>query len=454
MKRDRELPSETSTQMRRTVANGVYAIAEYASQPIGLLLAVPYLLRHMGAAQFGVWVLASSAVNGGNALSTGFSDAAIKYVSMYRGRGDASGVTRVVRSMLSINLALSVVIAIVLWVFAPLATSHIAHIDATMRYACQLSIRIGSLLLVVRSINDVFAGTLRAFEQYGPPVRISIYSRLASLIAAIVLVTRGLGVVEVMLATLCVSAFAAIAQGWALRAAMGKITLLPSLRRETLTMIAGFGCFSWLQALSAVIFGQADRLVIGVLLGTPAVAGYALCDQAVQTIHGTVAAGFHVLFPHLSARLESESLTQVKHTLATAFKSNVALAVLLGVPIIVFSRPILALWVGHDFAQQAWPMFSILAVSSMFLAMNVTAHYGLLAAGRVRLVTSANLAAGATMLLVMILLTPHFGTVGTASGWLIPGPLTCLLYIPLYRMFRKKSVVCAEPPIIHAMESN
>jgi O-antigen/teichoic acid export membrane protein len=454
MKLDRGLFCETSTQMRRTVANGVYAIAEYASQPVGLLLAVPYLLRHLGAAQFGVWVLASSAVNGGNALSTGFSDAAIKYVAMYRGRGDASGVTRVVRGMLSINLALSVVIAIALWVFAPLATSHIAHIDATMRYTCQLSIRVGSLLLVVRSIDDVFAGTLRAFEQYGPPVRISIYSRLASLIAAIVLVARGLGVVEVMLATLGISAFAAVAQGWALRTAVGKITLLPSLHRETLTMIAGFGCFSWLQALSAVIFGQADRLVIGVLLGAPAVAGYALCDQAAQTIHGTVAAGFHVLFPHMSARLESESLTEVRHTLSTAFKSNAALAVLLGVPVIVFSRPILALWVGHDFAQQSWPMFSILGASSALLAMNVTAHYGLLAAGRVKLVTSTNLAAGTAMLLMMILLTPHFGTVGTATAWLIPGPFTCLLYIPLYRMFRKKSVACAEPPIIPAMESN
>jgi O-antigen/teichoic acid export membrane protein len=454
MRLDNGRSGETSAQMRRTVANGVYAIAEYASQPVGLLLSVPYLLRHMGAAQFGVWVLASSAVNGGNALSTGFSDAAIKYVAMYRGRGDASGVTRVVRGMLSINLALSVMIAIALWVLAPLATSHIAHIDPTMRYACQLSLRVGSLLLVVRSIDGVFAGTLRAFEQYGPPVRISIYSRLAALIAAIVLVARGLGVVEIMLATLCISALAAVTQGWAVRVAAGKITLLPSLHRETLTMITGFGCFSWLQALSAVIFGQADRLLVGVLLGAPAVASYALCDQAAQTIHGTVAAGFHVLFPHLSARLERESLTEVRHTLSTAFKSNAALAVLLGAPIIVFSRPILALWVGHDFAQQAWPMFSILGAGSTLLAMNVTAHYGLLAAGRVRLVTSANLAAGAAMLMMMIVLTPHFGTVGTASGWLIPGPLTCLLYIPLYRMFRKKSLVCAEAPTIPAMESN
>jgi hypothetical protein len=67
---------------------------------------------------------------------------------------------------------------------------------------------------------------------------------------------------------------------------------------------------------------------------------------------------------------------------------------------------------------------------------------------------SVNLAAGAAMLLLMILLKPRFGTAGTACGWLIAGPVTCLLYIPLYRTFRTKPVVCAGPSIIPAMEGN
>lgn len=436
------------------MANGVYAVAEYISQPLGLLLSAPYLLRHLGTAQFGIWVLASSVVNGGNALSTGFGDAAIKYVAMYRGQGDASGVARIIRSMISINLVLSAVIASALWVLAPLAAAHIAYLDASMRDVCRQSIRLGSLLLVVRSIDSVFASTLRAFEQYGPPVRISICSRVAVLVGAVMLVARGRGVVGIMLATLCISVFAATAQGWAVRTATGKATLLPSLDIETLRMIAGFGCFSWLQALSAVIFGQADRLVIGVLLGAPAVAAYALCDQAAQCIHGTVAAGFQVLFPHLSARIENEAIAEVRHTLWTALKANTKLVVLLGVPMILLSRPILAVWMGHDFAQQAWPMLSILGAGSALLAMNVTAYYGLLAAGRIRLVMSVNLAAGAAMLLLMILLTPRFGAVGTACGWLIAGPITCLLYIPLCQTFRTKPVVCAGSPIIPAMEGN
>jgi len=453
MKLNRLLPPGRSTRGRRNVANGAYAVAEYVSQPFALLLSAPYLLRHMGAAQFGVWMLASSAVSGGNALSTGFGDAAIKYVAMYRGQGDALGVGRVVRGMIAINLALSGLIAIALWSLAPYAAHHMAHIDATMRLACQQSFRIGSLLLVVRSLDGVFASTLRAFERYGPPVRISICSRVAAVVAAIALAARGLGVVEIMAATLSISALAAVAQGWAVRRAAGKITLLPSLDSKTIAMIAGFGCFSWLQALSAVIFGQADRIVIGVFLGAPAVAVYALCDQAAQSIHGVVAAGFHVLFPHLSARIETEPLAEVRHTLWTAFKWNAALAGLLGVPVIVLSRAILVLWMGRDFAQQAWPILSTLAASSVFFAMNVTAYYALLALGQIRLVMSVNLAAGAAMLLLMILLTPHFGTVGTACGWLICGPVTCLLYIPMCRMFRKKPAPRVRSSIAGVLEN-
>jgi O-antigen/teichoic acid export membrane protein len=434
----------TLARKRRTIANGIYSVAEYISTPLGLLISTPYLLRHMGATQFGVWVLANSVASGGSTLSTGFGDAAIKYVAMYRGKGDAAGVARIVQGMIFINLTLGAFLAVAVWGLAPFAASRIVSIDANMRQACQQSFRIAGLVLAVRSIDGVFGSTLRAFERYDTAVRISIYSRIIVLVTAIALVARGLGVVKIMLATLCVSAVAAVVQGRALKVTAGKIRLLPSLHRETLTTLAGFGCFSWLQALSAVFFGQADRLVIGMLMGAPTVAVYALCDQAAQSIHGTVAAAFHVLFPHLSTRLERESPTEVRYTLWAAFRLNVALSMLLGVPMIVLSRSILTIWISHGFAEQAWPMLSILAAGSALLAMNVTAYYGLLAAGRIRLVMSVNLAAGAAMLLAMILLTPRFGAVGTACGWLIPGPITCLLYLSLYRSFRHRSAARPE----------
>jgi O-antigen/teichoic acid export membrane protein len=443
-----------SSSRRRTLRNGLYAIAEYMSQPLGMLLAAPYLLRHLGASQFGVWVLASAAVYSGNIVSSGFGDAAVKYVAMYRGRNDAAGITRIVRGMISINLVLSSLFAATLWFLAPYAVAHIAHIESNLQIACLQSFRIGSLLLVIRSIDSVFVSTLRAYEQYSPAVRISVCSRIAILVAAIVLVASGFGVVEIMLATLAVSTISAIAQGFAVRAVAGRILLLPSFHRETLALIADFGCFSWLQAVSAAAFGQADRLVIGVFLGAPAVAVYALCAQAAQTIHGIVAAGFHAIFPHLSSRLESEPLSKLRHIVWIAFKTNLALALLLGLPAIVFSHPILTLWMGPDFARQAWPILSILSGAFALFALNVTAHYAMLAIGQVRLVTVLNLLAGAAMFLLMLFLTPKFGAIGTASARLVCGPITCLLYLRLYKMTRRAPAPVVEPPVLAAWENS
>jgi O-antigen/teichoic acid export membrane protein len=306
----------------------------------------------------------------------------------------------------------------------------------------------------VRSIDSVFVSTLRAFEHYSPAVRIGMCFRIGSLVVAIALVARGLGVVEIMLATFFLSILSIVAQGFTVRAYVGKIILLPSLHRETLSTIAGFGCFSWLQAVSAVVFGQADRLVIGLFLGAPAVAVYALCAQMTQTIHGVVAAGFHALFPHLSSRIETESLAELRHTVWTAFKVNLVLVIALAAPIVLLSRPILTLWMGPEFARQGWLIFSILGAGFALFALNVTAHYTLLALGQVRLVTVLNLAAGAAMILLMLLLTPKFGMVGTACARLVSGPITCLLYLPLYRMMSGNAAKSPEPPVLAAWENS
>ncbi|HEY4378862.1 MAG TPA: oligosaccharide flippase family protein [Acidobacteriaceae bacterium] len=445
---------ERTRQAHPAFFNAAHAVAEYISQPLGMLLAAPYLLHHLGSSQFGIWILATAAVSGGNLLSTGFGDAAVKYGAMYRGRNDSAGIARVVRNMMTVNLALSGLLAFALWSLAPYAARHVAHIEASLQLVCIQSFRIGSLLLVVRSLDNVFASTLRAFERYAPPVRISIFSRASSLIASVVLVGYGHGVVAIMLATLCISMIALVAQGIAVRVVVGSIVLLPSFHRETLSMIAGFGSFSWLQAVSALVFGQADRLIIGMVLGAPAVACYALCAQAAQTIHGVAGAGLHILFPHLSSRFETEPLADLKHTVWIAFKTNVALAVLLGVPMTFLSRPILSLWMGAEFSHQAWLILSILGVSFALFALNVTAHYALLALGQVRLVTALNLVAGVAMLALMLPLTAKFGMVGTACSRLVTGPITWILYIPLYRMMRAKAAQPVDASSIVAWENS
>ena len=163
-------------------SNAIYGVADYLALPIGMLLAAPFLLRHLGAAQYGVWIcIASAAVSGGGIVSGSFGDAAIKYVGECRSREDWSGIARIVQNMMSINLALSGMLALILWCLTAYLAHHIAKGDPGLKAICIMSLRIGSGLLLVKSIESVFISTLRAFESYGSTVRIAISSRSAVL---------------------------------------------------------------------------------------------------------------------------------------------------------------------------------------------------------------------------------------------------------------------------------
>ena len=431
--RDPQSPPMSGTK-GRGYANALYGVADYLVLPIGMLLAAPFLLRHLGTAQYGVWILAGAAVSSGGIVSGSFGDAVIKYVGDCRGRGDWPGVIRIVRNMISINLLLSGILATALWYLAPYVTRHIVKVDLELQTICLQSLRIGSGLLLMKSIESVFISTLRAFETYGSTVRISICSRIAILTSAIVLTRCGRDVVWIMVATLFISTVGTLAQALALKKKIGSFSPMPSWHRKTVSDVAAFGTFSWLQAISSVAFSHADRFFVGFFMGAPAVAYYGLCVQAAQPIHGLISSGLHFLFPHLSARLPVAPLSEIRRKVATAFKINVALVGTLSLPLIVFGSRILTAWIGPAFGQQPLLMFPTIVCSFALLGMNVTAHYTLLAVGHVRVVTYLNLLAGIVMLLVMAMLIPNHGLQGAALARLVYGPITCLAYFHLYKI--------------------
>ncbi len=196
------ISSFLSAGRKRAVGNAIYGIADYLILPIAMLLTAPFLLRHLGAAEYGVWILASAAVSSGGIISGSSGDAIIRCVGMRRGRHDLSGIQRIVRNMLSINIILSGFIAGVLWCLAPYVARHVVKVDLDLQTVCTESLRIGSALLLVKSVEGVFVSTLRAFETYKSTVCISICSRAATIASAVIVTLYRGNVMWIMIVTL------------------------------------------------------------------------------------------------------------------------------------------------------------------------------------------------------------------------------------------------------------
>jgi O-antigen/teichoic acid export membrane protein len=431
--------------MRGHISNAAYGVLDYAAYPIAMLAAAPALLRHLGVAQYGVWVVCSAAVSTGGIIASGFGDANIQHVATMNSLGNRGALLRAVRSMMGINLLLGTVLALASFALVPALARHVVSNDLRLQMACVASLRIACVLMLVRAIESVCISTQRAFERYGEAVRISLVLRVLTIAIAVAITREGFGVFSVMMLTGTLVTLGTIAQIARLRVFLNISALWPSFDRAAASVLFGFGIFSWMQAVSGVVFSQADRLILGASLGAATVTAYALCVQMAQPIYGIVAAGLHFLFPYLAARQATTSLAALRRTVMIAFGANVLFVLVATAAELLFGIPLLRAWVGTTITQSASGILAPIVWSFALLGLSVTGYYAMLALGRVKVVTWVNLLGGAAMLALMTWLLPRTGIRGIAFARVAFGATSLAMYIPLVRLLRGTSQTSLSP---------
>jgi O-antigen/teichoic acid export membrane protein len=420
--------------VRSHLSNAAYGVLDYAAYPIAMLVSAPTLLKHLGVAQYGIWIVATAALNTGSIIASGFGDANIQYISSARSYGDSGVLLRAVRSMLGINLLLGAALAAISWMLVPIAARHVVGSAASLEAPCVLSLRLASALMLVRAVESVCVSTQRAFERYGAAVRISLFARVITVAAAVLLSMRGFGVAAIMVATACFMVLSTAAQLIRLKHYLGASSLRPSFDRQATSALFSVGAFSWLLAVSSVVFTQADRLLLGVSLGAATVTAYALCVQMAQPVYGIAASGLHFLFPYLSARSATSEPAAIRKAVLAAFAVNL-LIVAAGTGILLLYGPVaLYAWVGRPVAQSATSILTPIVCSFALLGLSVTGYYSLLALGHFHMVTALNLSGGSIMLLLMVWLLQLQGVHGIAMARLSYGLIALLMYVPLARV--------------------
>lgn len=89
------------------------------------------------------------------------------------------------------------------------------------------------------------------------------------------------------------------------------------------------------------------------------------------------------------------------------------------VPLIVFAKEILSLWINRDFAEKSYRMTRILSVASLFYMLYAIKHNLLQAEGRFLAITGIY-AAGLTLLLISLWVLPkYFGPEGVAYAYVL-----------------------------------
>ena len=112
----RQVRSPTATSQH--IKNAAFSLGEYVGIPLSYLAATPLLVWRLGLDLYGLWMLNNSIVAISGVLNFGFGDATLRFVSMYRGRGDATSIVRAIRSAFSVSTLVALVSGSLLWLCA------------------------------------------------------------------------------------------------------------------------------------------------------------------------------------------------------------------------------------------------------------------------------------------------------------------------------------------------
>lgn len=417
--------------MKRHLSNALHGVLDYASYPLGMIVVAPIVLRRLGAAEYGLWMVATAIVSAGGILASGLSDAGIQRVAQLRGANQPNQITHTVRTLLAINLVLGSALALATWLASPYMARHLAIAHTVPLSECLTSLHIASAMILIRAVETVSVSTQRAFEAYRGTVQISTAIRILTLAAAALLATLHMRTPSIMLATAALFTLGTIVQFLHLRKFIDISSLRPTFEPQETRTLLGSGIFLWLQTLGSILFRQLDRILLGISLGAAAVAPYSLAVQFAEPLFGLTASGLSFFFPYLSSRASTSSPASLRGTILKAFLCNLLLVSIGAALLLLFGNSFLRHWAGPAVAHSATSLLPLVIAGSALSGLSVTGTYAMQALGFFRTVAYISLGSRSVLLFLMLYMLHHHGLHGLAITRICYGAASLLVYLPL-----------------------
>jgi len=402
--------------------NSYWSLIEFAIYPLLMLIATPFFIAKLGVEQLGVWMLINSIIGSLGVLSGGFGDAAIKFISKYRGRNDEEGIKRVVNATYSLFFFISVCV----FVFGYLVlftedhfsifSSNIANRELIFK-----SLYVVVLLFVGRLIEQIILAIFRGFERYDIASKFSIISKTSMLLVNILLAGMGFSLVQIFISSTIITFVNLLFEIVWIKKFYKHIHFFPRFDRITIKEISSFSIWSWLQTLSGIMFSQADKFLVAYLAGLKVLAYYSIGFMVANQIHAMFSAMSSWLFHVIAKKVEQKSdiiepYLKIQFFLITS-------AVFLIAILYVFRQFIFTKWLGDVTYANSITFIEGFLYLEVFLIPFIVPFYYYNAAGFIKENTLFMVASNVAMLIfiyVFFQIQGHDGLIwGRLAGFFI-----------------------------------
>lgn len=391
-------------------------------------VAIPFIIRHAGVEAFGILTMIWALIGYFSLFDFGLGRALTQQVAKQLSLHRYEEMPGLVKSGLLFTLATGLLGACVLAGMAWVLATELLKISVSLQQQAYTSLLLAALGIPLTTLATGLRGVLEAYEDFKSVNIFRIFLGMANFgLPAATVYFIGPSLIWMVLSLIVARFLTVLAYAWLVHSKLpvgwvrkGKID------RKTISLLLGFGAWMTVSNIISPLMVTADRFVISGIIGAALVAYYSVPSEMIQRVLILPAAITTALFPRLAALLHTD-LDEAKNVYRKAMKIIVAVVFPICFLIAIGSRWGLELWLGEEFADNAWKIVVILSIGIFFNSLASIPFACIQASGEVRTTALIHLGEIALYLLILAILVANYGLIGAAVAWSLRATLDFLL---------------------------
>jgi len=399
----------------------------------------PFLVHHLGTAQFGIWALCFSILAYTDFFDVGVRQSLARYIPKYYGVHDYENLNRVLNTG---NFIYGIVGVLTL-----LTASVIAFFFLGMFNVPENLFGAMRLTLIIVGINGALifftmaASALGPFHRYDLLQVVGMTFKVIETAAIIYFLSQGYQLIALALIVLAATAARMLVRRIMQQRLVPQIKFaLKYVSREMARKMIHYGTYSFLIVLASIVIFNTDNIVIGIFVSTSAVTYYAIALTVMQYLRNIVQTAGVPLVTAISHMEATSNLDEVAKLSEKMMKYLFYLCTCFCCGVLVFSTEFVNLWMGPGFELTVTVLWLLLIPAIIYLPQ-ATSNSILFGIGKHRLLFFVLSAEALANIVLSLILVHFYGVKGVALGTAIPQVIIySAIYPVLYHRVLKADV--------------
>jgi len=167
---------------------------------LGVVL-MPFTIRHLGASEYGLWMLVASLTYYFQLLDLGYGSGLVRHVADADARGDVAGVNKILSTFAVVYAGLGVIAAIGTLALVFWAVPRFPNLSAPEIRRGQLILAIMGIRMAIGFPMTVFGAASTARQRFALNNTVAIVVALVNGVVTYVVLASGHGLLELVIAT-------------------------------------------------------------------------------------------------------------------------------------------------------------------------------------------------------------------------------------------------------------